>query len=289
MCRFIAYLGEPILAEDLLTKPKNSLIHQSYHAEESTEPLNGDGFGMGWYVKAVREEPGLFRSITPAWNNQNLKINAGIIKSNCFLAHIRAATMGTVALENSHPFQYKQYLMMHNGGIPGFIDIKRDIINRLSNHFYTWIKGQTDSEHVFALFMQNVSNNSNGKEGSEIGLDVLTENFKITFEQIEELKAMRGIKKPSTYNMVISDGRRLIATRYSSDPHNESRTLYYAKGKKYECDGNICRMIPESENPKSMLVVSEKLDEFVDEWIPIPDNYALRIEEDLSHSLAVLN
>lgn len=51
MCRFVAYLGEPILAEDLITKPINSLIHQSYHAKEMAEPLNGDGFGMGWYDK----------------------------------------------------------------------------------------------------------------------------------------------------------------------------------------------------------------------------------------------
>ena len=39
MCRLVAYLGEPILAEDLITKPKNSLIHQSYHAREMAEPL----------------------------------------------------------------------------------------------------------------------------------------------------------------------------------------------------------------------------------------------------------
>ena len=140
MCRFVAYLGEPILAEDLLTKPENSLIHQSYHAKEMDEPLNGDGFGMGWYHKQIRAEPGLFKSITPAWNNDNLKINAGIIKSNCFFAHIRAATEGGISLENSHPFRYNQYLMMHNGGIHNFKEIKRDLINKLSNHYYQWIE-----------------------------------------------------------------------------------------------------------------------------------------------------
>ena len=46
MCRFLAYLGEPILAEDLITKPENSLIHQSFGAREMDEPLNGDGFGL---------------------------------------------------------------------------------------------------------------------------------------------------------------------------------------------------------------------------------------------------
>ncbi len=29
MCRFVAYLGEPILADELLLKPNNSLINQS--------------------------------------------------------------------------------------------------------------------------------------------------------------------------------------------------------------------------------------------------------------------
>ena len=35
MCRFVAYLGEPIIVEDIIVKPTNSLIHQSYDAEES--------------------------------------------------------------------------------------------------------------------------------------------------------------------------------------------------------------------------------------------------------------
>lgn len=64
MCRFVAYLGELILAEDLITKPINSLIHQSYLAKETTESLNGDGFRMGWYDKKIRLEAGLLKSIT---------------------------------------------------------------------------------------------------------------------------------------------------------------------------------------------------------------------------------
>ena len=49
MCRFIAYLGKPITADELLLKPVNSLVHQSYSAGEMSEILNGDGFGLGWY------------------------------------------------------------------------------------------------------------------------------------------------------------------------------------------------------------------------------------------------
>jgi predicted glutamine amidotransferase len=289
MCRFVAYLGEPILAEDLLTKPKNSLIHQSYDAQESIEPLNGDGFGLGWYTKQIRDEPGLFKSITPAWNNQNLKVNAGIMKSNCFLAHVRAATEGGVSLENSHPFRYNQYLMMQNGGIEGFQAIKRDLINKLSDHFYQWIKGQTDSEHVFALFMQVVAAVAREKKAKDLPIRVLSNCFKETFHIIEELKKDHKIAGPSVYNMVISDGKRLIATRYSSNPDVSSRTLYFARGKKYVCDGNQCHMLPMDDGPGSILVVSEKLDEYVKEWTPVENNHALLVDENLNYEVVNLN
>ena len=282
MCRFVAYLGEPVLAEDLITKPKNSLIHQSYHALEAPEPLNGDGFGMGWYNTRIRPEPGLFKSIIPAWNNQNLKTNAGIIKSNCLFAHIRAATEGGISLENSHPFSYHQYLMMHNGGIRDFMAIKRDLINRLSNHYYQWIKGQTDSEHIFALFMQKVADLSAGQQGEALPLDFLVDCFNQTFAEIAALKQKRGLTAASVYNMVVTDGSRLIATRYSTDPAAESRTLYYSQGKKYECRGNLCQMVPQDGKTGSVLVVSEKLDEFEEEWVKVPDNHALLVEKDLS-------
>ncbi len=49
MCRFLAYEGEPILLEALVTAPSHSLIHQSMHASEGKTETNGDGFGVGWY------------------------------------------------------------------------------------------------------------------------------------------------------------------------------------------------------------------------------------------------
>ena len=44
MCRFTLYLGPPVRLSTLLIEPSHSLIQQSFHAEERSEPLNGDGF-----------------------------------------------------------------------------------------------------------------------------------------------------------------------------------------------------------------------------------------------------
>lgn len=47
MCRFVGYIGRKLLLADLISRPANSLIQQSYGARERREPLNGDGFGIG--------------------------------------------------------------------------------------------------------------------------------------------------------------------------------------------------------------------------------------------------
>ena len=71
MCRWLAYTGAPVLLTDVLYTPVHSLIDQSLHSRLGTETTNGDGFGVGWYDAAPA--PGVFRSIEPAWNDQNLR------------------------------------------------------------------------------------------------------------------------------------------------------------------------------------------------------------------------
>jgi len=102
MCRILIYHGrEPITMADLITKPTHSIIRQSYASLERIDnsPLNGDGFGIGWYtmtgdiiietkkVENQKEEsqtPCVFLSVTPAWNNLNLIRLAEKIKSPLF-------------------------------------------------------------------------------------------------------------------------------------------------------------------------------------------------------------
>jgi glutamine amidotransferase len=92
MCRFVLYLGPRARLSSLIVDPGHSLIRQSVHSREREEPLNGDGFGIGWYAKDLSVEPAVFRSITPAWNNRNLQNLARVVASDCVLAHVRAAT-----------------------------------------------------------------------------------------------------------------------------------------------------------------------------------------------------
>jgi len=159
MCRLMAYKGTPIIMDKLLYQPKNSLVNQSIHAREIEEPLNGDGFGVGWYVPELNYEPITFVSVNPAWSNRNLRNLAPKIKTDCMIAHVRAASVGDVSENNCHPFQYKNLLMAHNGGIEDFSKIKRAVREPLSDELYNWIKGQTDSEHIFAFMLNELFKN----------------------------------------------------------------------------------------------------------------------------------
>jgi predicted glutamine amidotransferase len=88
VCRWVAYLGTPITPKELLHDPQRSLIEQSRRHAPHMEIPNGDGTGLGWYEH--RSEPALFRSITPAWGDDNLFELASEIRSPLFLAHVRA-------------------------------------------------------------------------------------------------------------------------------------------------------------------------------------------------------
>ena len=87
---WVGYLGSPIAPRELLHDPRRSLIEQSRRHAPNMEIPNGDGTGLGWYEH--RSEPALFRSITPAWGDENLLELATEIRTRLFLAHVRAGT-----------------------------------------------------------------------------------------------------------------------------------------------------------------------------------------------------
>lgn len=282
MCRLVAYLGRPVLMEKLLIEPKNSLINQSINAKELEEPLNGDGFGVGWYNHVLSEIPAVFTSITPAWNNRNLKFIAPIIKSTCFMAHVRAASVGELSETNCHPFAYKNLLMMHNGDAPDFSKYKRALRTKLTDESYNWIHGQTDSEHLFALFIDSLKR----REQSEtLTADTMADALQDMIDTLEGFRRDFKIEDPAYLNMVVTDGERMVAVRYISDPNETPLSLYYSEGSKYECLDGVCHMLPAEGDNRSVMIVSEKLTDLAEDWKPIPTNYFTLVYKDLSVKL----
>lgn len=150
MCRWIAYIGDPINVGSVLYEPKNSIVHQSKESYLGAEATNGDGFGVGWYMDGY-PEPVRYRSTQPAWNDENLKEITRDLSSPCFITHVRAGTSTPVQQTNCHPFRYGKWLFAHNGLISRWHQVKHELSFAVDPSLYPDIMGSTDSEVMFHL------------------------------------------------------------------------------------------------------------------------------------------
>lgn len=256
MCRWLAYSGPPLLLEELLFKPENSLVRQSLSASKGIVPTNGDGFGLGWY--GTQRLPGIFHDTLPAWNDANLLNLSEQIRSALFFAHVRASTGTSTSRENCHPFRWRHMLFMHNGQIGGYRLLRQELEQMIPNQIFEARGGTTDSEAFFLLACGN-------------GLDEdVQDALKRTVTQILDAMSKSGTDEPFRMTAAISDGDKIYGLRYSSD--HQSPTLYYATGGAIQVNNGLVEF---SKGDAAALILSEPLDDQLDDWVEIPDGHIL--------------
>ena len=255
MCRWLAYSGSPVRIEELLYKPKHSLIDQSLHSQLGAETTNGDGFGIGWY--GVGETPGVFHSVEPAWNDRNLRDLATHTESGLVFAHIRASSGSPIQQTNCHPFRYGKWLWMHNGLIREFHQVKRDLALAVDPSLYPFIEGSTDSETFFFLALTlGLQDDPPGAVERAVGL-------------IEETGRRHGVEHPIQMTVATTDGAQLWGFRYSSE--GESRSLFYSTDVSTLRDQHPDNAILHRLSDESRLVVSEPLGDLAGAWNEVPE------------------
>jgi len=237
MCRFLAYIGQPVFLNTLVCEPAHSLLHQSLQAERAKTVTNGDGFGIGWYGE--REAPAVYREVMPAWSDENLLTLCHTLRSSLFFAHVRAATGTAIARQNSHPFRHGRWMFMHNGQIGGYATVRRTLEARLPDELYAARKGATDSELLFLLAL------AEARDGLPI-CEAVTRVFDSTVALMDE----HGISEPLRFSAALADGDQLHVFRLASDCKPPS--LYVHRG------------------ARGTAVASEPLDDDDGRWRPLP-------------------
>ena len=150
-----------------------------------------DGFGIGFFEdRGVR----LFVDHHSARQSPVAElVKTYPIRSDNVIAHIRKATQGRVALENTHPFQRelwgRYWVMAHNGNLVDFHP-------RLHAAFKP--VGDTDSERAFCWLMQELAK-------AHAGVPAVDELSHTLAELMPQLH------RHGTFNMLLSNGQALWA------------------------------------------------------------------------------
>jgi predicted glutamine amidotransferase len=261
MCRWMAWLGQPVLIDELLFKTQHGIVDQSLHARMGAEPTNGDGFGLGWY--GTGEGPGLYRSVAPAWADANLRELAAHLESPLFLAHVRAAIGSPVQQTNCHPFRRGRWLFVHNGYIADFHVVRRDLMLAIDPAQFADVEGSTDTEVVFHLAL------TLGLERDPIWA------LERTVGLIEATGARYGLGGMVQATFGVADGSCLWAVRYASE--GRARSLFASA----DVDA-LRRLHPENPrfqrlSPDDRLIVSEPFSDLPGVWEEVPEATAVSV------------
>jgi len=262
MCRWLAYFGNPIRPEVLLYNAPYPLVEQSRMDRLGGHHPNADGFGLGWY--GDQAEPGIYRSVAPAWGDRNLHELARQLESPLFIAHIRAATGTPVEQTNCHPFRHGRWLFAHNGFIADYHKVRRELLLAVDPAYFEGIEGTTDSELVFHLAL------TFGLQEDPLGALERMAGF------VEETGHRHDIAEPLQMTVAVSDGERIYAARYASGPVVNSLFV--------TADATSIRaMYPDDErfagfSDEARAVVSEPLGDLPGVWEEVPPGSAVIVQ-----------
>ncbi len=283
MCRILTYLGKPIVIEELLYKPDNSFIKQSYNPKYMSHLLNLAGFGMAAWDKRSNNPqfPYLYKTPQLPFYDENLRNLAAKISPYCLLAHLRGVSYHEgqiVSNQNVHPFIFagSNVALAHNGSLSNFDIMRYDLLEYIHPKYIKHIHGTTDSEWIYSIFLSQLPTLMGSYETEDIIKAVIE-----TLTILQRVRQKRNIKINSPVNLFITNGEFIAATRFVLDygwqpldaqhhTHSGYHSLWYTYGDSYGFYNNSYKM-KENNAKTSIIIASEPLTEDTATWLEVPE------------------
>jgi predicted glutamine amidotransferase len=283
MCRVLAYLGEPLLLDDLLYAPDNSIVRQSY-APQRLRMLNLAGFGIAAWDPSSEQPYTYHTAGLPAFD-PNLRALARNVRAGCVLAHVRGVQFSDVSLVGPqflHPFLYPgmRVALAHNGDLHRFGEMRPHLQRHLHPRISRLVRTNLDSEWIYAVFLSRLSDPTAVHTTAQLA-DALEE----TLEILRGVREQVGIETASSVNLFVADGKAIVAARYAFDfgcyvgteaasiPswQLEYLSLWYSLGNRYTCHQGEWKMIAGQQAASAMLLASEPLTRDESTWLEVPE------------------
>lgn len=119
-------------------------------------------------------------------------------RASLAIAHVRQKTVGETALENTHPFVRGRFVLAHNGTV----NAASTLATHSSPERLAELRGQTDSERLFAFLMSFVDAARDVAEGL-----------------CRAVRVLLAERDPGSVNFLLSDGDTLYAFRFGRTLH----------------------------------------------------------------------
>ena len=242
--------------------------------EDSDKVPGADGWGIGFY----RDQGSfLFKKASRTARTQRIASISEVVSSNIFICHLRHATTGDRKEANTHPFRWGFWLFAHLGGIHHFRRIRSRILRKLPPAYKKQIRGNTDSEYCFFLYLTLLRGQGAIKKGS-IPLQAAVNGLKNFGRIMEEFHKEADVQQTPVLNFLITNGSYLIATRCGYPLYY----LYHGGGAlnetTYASDETSLRyeLLQYDSEKKFVVVSSEKLSASQD-WREVPEKHILAI------------
>ena len=143
---------------------------------------------------------------------------------------------------------------------------KRAMRRILPDPLYDAINGNTDSEHAFALLLDEI-----GDLDRELTSDEFADALERTINRITAMSRENRIVDASSMNFAVTDGRHVLATRCRNKVSETPPSLFYCLGT--DCSGCGGRL-------GSVIISSEPLTKQEGKWALVPSNHMLVIPFD---------
>lgn len=286
MCRVLAYLGEPVLLDDLLFAPDNSLIRQSY-APQRLRMLNLAGFGLAAWDphSADAARPFVYHTDSVPVFDANLKALSQKVRAASVLAHVRGVEYGggaNVGPQFLHPFLYPgtHVALAHNGDLIRFAEMRPLLQRYLRPEISRMLKTNLDSEWIYAVFLSQLADPSADHSGTE-----LSDALVATLEILAAARRECGIEATSSVNLFVANRHAIVAVRYVFDfgcyppdapeslgPNQlEYLSLWYSVGRQYTCHEGEWKMVGGRRGATAVLLASEPLTRDESTWLEVPE------------------
>ncbi len=179
-------------------------VQRAFEALQRLSQEHKDGWGVAHLdTSPARIETGLL----PAHACERFAALKDSVASRSLVAHIRLASVGSVRAENSHPFQGRELVFMHNGTVRNFQARRALLEAELHPTWRSRIQGETDSEACFALLLTYLDGIA------QPTAEQLVAALQRTIARVAQLFDDPGAADRSAMNFLVTDGERFVVSR----------------------------------------------------------------------------